>query len=93
MMLNNIIGLLFHKKYDQIINNSISMAYGLSEITNYIYTSEMNLPSSHETFALPSRYIKLIILEALRLYPQPPLLIRRSLRPDKLPGIIFSVMS
>ncbi|XP_066329611.1 cytochrome P450 97B2, chloroplastic-like isoform X2 [Miscanthus floridulus] len=31
-------------------------------------------------------YIKLIILEALRLYPQPPLLIRRSLRPDKLPG-------
>nr|CAB3445772.1 unnamed protein product [Digitaria exilis] len=31
-------------------------------------------------------YIKLIILEALRLYPQPALLIRRSLRPDKLPG-------
>ncbi|XP_039788366.1 cytochrome P450 97B1, chloroplastic-like isoform X3 [Panicum virgatum] len=31
-------------------------------------------------------YIKLIILEALRLYPQPPLLIRRSLQPDKLPG-------
>ncbi|KAL6888752.1 hypothetical protein ACP4OV_009778 [Aristida adscensionis] len=31
-------------------------------------------------------YIKSIILEALRLYPQPPLLIRRSLRPDKLPG-------
>ena len=46
MMLNNIIGLLFHKKYDQIINNSISMAYDLSEITSYIYTSEMNLPSS-----------------------------------------------
>ncbi|EMS51606.1 Cytochrome P450 97B2, chloroplastic [Triticum urartu] len=31
-------------------------------------------------------YIRLIIVEALRLYPQPPLLIRRSLRPDKLPG-------
>jgi hypothetical protein len=27
------------------------------------------------------------------LYPQPPLLIRRSLRPDKLPGTTFSVMS
>ncbi|XP_051194693.1 cytochrome P450 97B2, chloroplastic isoform X1 [Lolium perenne] len=32
------------------------------------------------------RYIRLIIVESLRLYPQPPLLIRRSLRPDKLPG-------
>ncbi|VAI56371.1 unnamed protein product [Triticum turgidum subsp. durum] len=31
-------------------------------------------------------YIRLIIVEALRLYPQPPLLIRRSLWPDKLPG-------
>ncbi|KAM0823337.1 hypothetical protein ACQ4PT_023590 [Festuca glaucescens] len=31
-------------------------------------------------------YIRLIIVESLRLYPQPPLLIRRSLRPDKLPG-------
>lgn len=33
-----------------------------------------------------SRFIKLIIIESLRLYPQPPLLIRRSLKPDKLPG-------
>ncbi|KAG8069911.1 hypothetical protein GUJ93_ZPchr0006g42797 [Zizania palustris] len=32
-------------------------------------------------------YIRLIIVEALRLYPQPPLLIRRALRPDKLPGL------
>lgn len=31
-------------------------------------------------------YIKLIIIESLRLYPQPPLLIRRALKPDKLPG-------
>uniref|UniRef100_A0A0D9VCR7 Cytochrome P450 n=1 Tax=Leersia perrieri TaxID=77586 RepID=A0A0D9VCR7_9ORYZ len=31
-------------------------------------------------------YIRLIIVEALRLYPQPPLLIRRALRPDKIPG-------
>lgn len=31
-------------------------------------------------------YIRLIIVESLRLYPQPPLLIRRSLQPDKLPG-------
>ncbi|XP_002968239.2 cytochrome P450 97B2, chloroplastic [Selaginella moellendorffii] len=32
------------------------------------------------------KYTKLVIAEALRLYPQPPLLIRRSLQPDKLPG-------
>ncbi|XP_020102693.1 cytochrome P450 97B2, chloroplastic isoform X2 [Ananas comosus] len=31
-------------------------------------------------------YIRLVIVEALRLYPQPPLLIRRALKPDKLPG-------
>ncbi|KAK9152192.1 hypothetical protein Syun_010501 [Stephania yunnanensis] len=31
-------------------------------------------------------YVRLIIVEALRLYPQPPLLIRRSLKSDVLPG-------
>ncbi|KAF8412672.1 hypothetical protein HHK36_000640 [Tetracentron sinense] len=31
-------------------------------------------------------YIRLIVVEALRLYPQPPLLIRRSLKSDVLPG-------
>ncbi|CAI0374456.1 unnamed protein product [Linum tenue] len=31
-------------------------------------------------------YIRLIVVESLRLYPQPPLLIRRSLKPDVLPG-------
>ncbi|XP_041991077.1 cytochrome P450 97B2, chloroplastic [Salvia splendens] len=31
-------------------------------------------------------YLRLIVVESLRLYPQPPLLIRRSLKPDKLPG-------
>ncbi|KAK1281568.1 hypothetical protein QJS10_CPB22g00307 [Acorus calamus] len=31
-------------------------------------------------------YIRLIVVEALRLYPQPPLLIRRALKPDVLPG-------
>ncbi|RWR88522.1 Cytochrome P450 [Cinnamomum micranthum f. kanehirae] len=31
-------------------------------------------------------YVRLIIAESLRLYPQPPLLIRRSLKPDLLPG-------
>ncbi|KAI9070939.1 hypothetical protein K1719_047101 [Acacia pycnantha] len=32
------------------------------------------------------QYIRLIVIEALRLYPQPPLLIRRSLKSDVLPG-------
>ncbi|KZV31372.1 hypothetical protein F511_05476 [Dorcoceras hygrometricum] len=31
-------------------------------------------------------YLRLIVVEALRLYPQPPLLIRRSLKSDQLPG-------
>lgn len=31
-------------------------------------------------------YIRLIIVESLRLYPQPPLLIRRTLKEDTLPG-------
>ncbi|XP_011100398.1 cytochrome P450 97B2, chloroplastic isoform X1 [Sesamum indicum] len=31
-------------------------------------------------------YLRLIVVEALRLYPQPPLLIRRSLMSDTLPG-------
>jgi len=35
------------------------------------------------------RYIRLIIVEALRLYPQPPLLIRRALKSDVLPGIDY----
>ncbi|KAI3457646.1 hypothetical protein Pfo_014309 [Paulownia fortunei] len=31
-------------------------------------------------------YLRLIVVESLRLYPQPPLLIRRSLKSDRLPG-------
>ncbi|EEF41816.1 cytochrome P450, putative [Ricinus communis] len=31
-------------------------------------------------------YIRLVVVEALRLYPQPPLLIRRALKTDVLPG-------
>ncbi|XP_026391816.1 cytochrome P450 97B2, chloroplastic-like isoform X2 [Papaver somniferum] len=31
-------------------------------------------------------YVRLIVVESLRLYPQPPLLIRRSLKSDVLPG-------
>lgn len=33
------------------------------------------------------RYIRLIVVEVLRLYPQPPLLIRRTLKPETLPGM------
>ncbi|KAG8387089.1 hypothetical protein BUALT_Bualt03G0217100 [Buddleja alternifolia] len=32
------------------------------------------------------KYLRLIVVESLRLYPQPPLLIRRSLKSDRLPG-------
>ncbi|KAG7031091.1 Cytochrome P450 97B2, chloroplastic [Cucurbita argyrosperma subsp. argyrosperma] len=32
------------------------------------------------------KYIRLIVAETLRLFPQPPLLIRRALKPDTLPG-------
>ena len=34
----------------------------------------------------PVRYTRLVIAEALRLYPQPPLLIRRSLKAEHFPG-------
>eukprot|EP00897_Mesotaenium_endlicherianum_P000184 jgi/Mesen1/10166/ME000076S09674 len=33
------------------------------------------------------QYVRFIVAESLRLYPQPPLLIRRSLAPDLLPGV------
>ncbi|KAK9740004.1 hypothetical protein RND81_03G003600 [Saponaria officinalis] len=36
-------------------------------------------------------YIRLIVVESLRLYPQPPLLIRRSLKPDRLPVLTSSI--
>ncbi|MBA0791186.1 hypothetical protein Gohar_015779, partial [Gossypium harknessii] len=36
--------------------------------------------------AVPFRYIRLIVVESLRLYPQPPLLIRRALEEVVLPG-------
>lgn len=39
-------------------------------------------------YPLSFRYVRLIVVESLRLYPQPPLLIRRSLKSDRLPGIV-----
>ncbi|XP_030965855.1 cytochrome P450 97B2, chloroplastic [Quercus lobata] len=46
------------------------------------------LGQGRPTFELVKKleYIRLIVVEVLRLYPQPPLLIRRSLRSDVLPG-------
>ncbi|GAU12457.1 hypothetical protein TSUD_229910 [Trifolium subterraneum] len=46
------------------------------------------LGTGRPTFELLKKlqYIRLIVVEALRLYPQPPLLIRRSLKSDVLPG-------
>ncbi|XP_057792759.1 cytochrome P450 97B2, chloroplastic [Salvia miltiorrhiza] len=51
---------------------------------------EIDLVLGQETITFESikklEYLRLIVVEALRLYPQPPLLIRRSLKPDRLPG-------
>ncbi|KAM7276451.1 hypothetical protein ACFE04_018317 [Oxalis oulophora] len=46
------------------------------------------LGAGKPTFELLKKleYTRLIVVESLRLYPQPPLLIRRSLKPDVLPG-------
>uniref|UniRef100_A0A2N9EXP9 Cytochrome P450 n=1 Tax=Fagus sylvatica TaxID=28930 RepID=A0A2N9EXP9_FAGSY len=46
------------------------------------------LGQGRPTFELLKKleYIRLIVVEVLRLYPQPPLLIRRALRSDVLPG-------
>ncbi|XP_020529430.1 cytochrome P450 97B2, chloroplastic isoform X2 [Amborella trichopoda] len=52
-----------------------------AEIDAVLQSSELNFESLKNL-----EYIRLSVVEALRLYPQPPLLIRRSLRPDILPG-------
>ncbi|WCJ28108.1 Cytochrome P450 97B2 chloroplastic [Euphorbia peplus] len=46
------------------------------------------LAEGKPTFELVKKleYIRLIVVESLRLYPQPPILIRRSIKPDVLPG-------
>ncbi|XP_074370600.1 cytochrome P450 97B2, chloroplastic [Apium graveolens] len=52
--------------------------------------AEIDSVLSHEEITFESvkklEYLRLIVVEVLRLYPQPPLLIRRSLTSDQLPG-------
>ncbi|CAK9176474.1 unnamed protein product [Ilex paraguariensis] len=52
--------------------------------------AEIDAVLGHERTTFDSlkklEYLRLIVVETLRLYPQPPLLIRRSLRSDLLPG-------
>ncbi|XP_020518091.1 cytochrome P450 97B2, chloroplastic [Amborella trichopoda] len=52
-----------------------------AEIDAVLQSSGLNFESLKNL-----EYIRHSVVEALRLYPQPPLLIRRSLRPDILPG-------
>ncbi|KAJ3679282.1 hypothetical protein LUZ60_017293 [Juncus effusus] len=52
-----------------------------AEIDSVLGGKDINMESLKKL-----EYIRLIIVESLRLYPQPPLLIRRALKPDKLPG-------
>ncbi|KAL3039913.1 hypothetical protein AAZX31_01G212200 [Glycine max] len=62
----------------------------LERLTKFITNWHIYMKDKHYKYLLNTlyafRYIRLIVVEALRLYPQPPLLIRRSLKSDVLPG-------
>ncbi|EXB53586.1 Cytochrome P450 [Morus notabilis] len=64
------------------------LAQNLSKMRKAQKEIDSVLGQGKPTFELIKKleYIRLIVVEALRLYPQPPLLIRRSLKSDKLPG-------
>ncbi|KAL6629932.1 hypothetical protein ACP70R_029697 [Stipagrostis hirtigluma subsp. patula] len=64
-----------------LAQNPAKMRKAQAEVDSLLSTGPITVESLKKM-----EYIKSIIVESLRLYPQPPLLIRRSLRPDKLPG-------
>ncbi|ERM98305.1 hypothetical protein AMTR_s00094p00104260, partial [Amborella trichopoda] len=67
-------------KESPIIKHPSKMRKAQAEIDAVLQSSGLNFESLKNL-----EYIRHSVVEALRLYPQPPLLIRRSLRPDILP--------
>lgn len=83
--------------YFQFIKNNLIMVSSPAacNLLGFIWLCEVVFLASFQletwdlewfTMFYDHRYIRLIVVEALRLYPQPPLLIRRTLKPDSLPG-------
>ncbi|XP_020269292.1 cytochrome P450 97B2, chloroplastic [Asparagus officinalis] len=64
-----------------LAQNPSKMRKAQAEVDSVLGEERITLESVREL-----EYIRLIVVESLRLYPQPPLLIRRSLQEDKLPG-------
>lgn len=64
-----------------LAQNPSKMRKAQAEVDSVLGEERLTLESIRKL-----EYIRLIVVESLRLYPQPPLLIRRSLQSDKLPG-------
>ncbi|PRQ52261.1 putative cytochrome P450 [Rosa chinensis] len=64
-----------------LAQNPSKMKKAQTEIDSVLGQSRPTLDSIKKL-----EYTRFIVAESLRLYPQPPLLIRRSLKPDTLPG-------